>query len=94
LSVGAFSPPAPYTIGNTATLPDVRACANFSEDLSLQKLFTIHERLRLLFSADAQNVLNRHQWSGLRTNIETPGFGQFTGATGPRLLQIHARLEF
>lgn len=94
LNVGAFSPPAPYTYGNVATLPNVRGCANASEDFSLQKLFTIHERIRLLFSADAQNVFNRHQWVGLRTNIETPGFGQFTGATGPRLLQLHARLEF
>ncbi len=94
LNVGAFSAPAPYTYGNTATLSNVRGCANFSEDFSLQKLFTIHEHVRLLFSADAQNVLNRHQWTGLRTNIETPGFGQFTGATGPRLLQLHARLEF
>lgn len=94
LNVAAFSPPAPYTPGNVATLPDVRGCANFSEDLSLQKLFTIHERVRLLFSGDAQNAFNRHQWVGLRTNIETPGFGQFTGATGPRLMQLHVRLEF
>jgi hypothetical protein len=94
LNVAAFSPPAAYTPGNTAILPDARGCANFSEDLSLQKLFTIHERLRLLVSADAQNAFNRHQWIGLTTNIETPGFGQFTGATGPRLLQLHARVEF
>jgi hypothetical protein len=94
LNVGAFSAPAPYTYGNTATLPNVRGCGNLDEDISLQKLFTIHERVRVLFSADAQNVFNRHQWAGLRSNIDTPGFGQFTGATGPRLLQVHARLEF
>jgi hypothetical protein len=94
LNAGAFSAPAPYTPGNTATLPNVRGCANFDEDLSLQKLVTIHERLRFLVSADAQNVFNRHQWIGLNTNIDTPSFGQFTGATGPRLMQLHARLEF
>jgi hypothetical protein len=94
LNAGAFTPPAPYTVGNTATLPDVRGCGIFSEDLSLQKVFIIHERLNFLLSADAQNAFNRHQWTGLRTNIETPGFGQFTGATGPRLLQLHARIEF
>ena len=93
-NVGAFSAPSPYTPGNTATLSNVRGCANFDEDLSLQKLVTIHERLRFLVSADAQNVFNRHQWIGLNTNIDTPGFGQFTGATSPRLLQLHARLEF
>jgi hypothetical protein len=94
LNVGAFSDPAPFTYGNTAVLPNVRGCANFDEDISLQKLFSIRERIRILLSADAQNVFNRHQWTGLTTNIDTPGFGQFTGATGPRLLQLHARLEF
>jgi hypothetical protein len=95
LNVGAFADPAPYTYGNVAVLPNVRGCANLDEDVSIQKLFTIHEHARLLFSADAQNVFNRHQWVGLGSNIDIPGsFGRFTGATGPRLLQIHARFEF
>jgi hypothetical protein len=94
LNIAGFSAPPPLTYGNTAVLPNVRGCANFDEDISLQKLFSIHEHVRLLFSADAQNVFNRHQWTGLATNINTPGFGQFTGATGPRILQLHARFEF
>jgi hypothetical protein len=37
-----------------AVLPNVRSCANLNEDVSLQKLFTVCEHTRLLFSADAQ----------------------------------------
>jgi len=37
-----------------AVLPNVRGCAKLSEDVSLQKLFTVCEPTRVLFSADAQ----------------------------------------
>jgi hypothetical protein len=94
LNINAFSDPAPATYGNIAVLPNVRSCANLDEDISLQKVFSLKESTRLLFSVDAQNAFNRHQWTGLTTNIDTPGFGQYTGATNPRLVQLHARFEF
>jgi hypothetical protein len=94
LNLAAFADPAPFTIGNTQVLPNVRQCAYFDEDISVQKEFRIHERLRLEFAADAQNLFNRHAWAGLATNIDSPGFGQYTGTTGPRLMQLHAKVVF
>ena len=94
LNLAAFADPAPFAIGNTQVLPNVRQCANFDEDVSLQKAFKIHERLGLEIAADAQNIFNRHAWTGLATNIDSPGFGRYSGTTGPRLMQLHVKLEF
>lgn len=94
LNPAAFADPAVFRIGNTHVLPNVRQCAGFDEDVSLRKVITIHERLGLEIAADTQNIFNRHQWTGLNTNIDTAGFGQYTGTNGPRLLQLHAKLVF
>jgi hypothetical protein len=95
LNVAAFADPAPFTLGNTQFLPNVRTCGYLNEDVSLQKEFKIHERVSVEIAADAQNLFNRHLWTGLNTNIDTVGtFGQYTGTTGPRLMQLHAKIVF
>ena len=95
LNVAAFADPAPFTVGNTQFLPNARTCGYLNEDVSLQKEFQIHERVSVEIAADAQNLFNRHLWTGLNTNIDTVGtFGQYTGTTGPRLMQLHAKIVF
>ena len=95
LNVAAFADPPLFHWGNTKTLPSKRMCGYFNEDVSLQKEFQIHERLSLEIAADAQNLFNRHAWTGLGTNIDAvAGFGQFTGTTGPRLMQLHMKFVF
>ena len=93
--MAAFADPPLFHWGNTKTLPSKRMCGYFNEDVSLQKEFQIHERLSLEIAADAQNLFNRHAWTGLGTNIDAvAGFGQFTGTTGPRLMQLHMKFVF
>ena len=95
LNLSAFIDPAPFTFGNTRVLPTVRNCPYYNENLSAQKMFKIRERGTLLFSADFNNLFNRHTWLGLQTNIDNAAtFGQYTGASVPRLIQFHVKLEF
>jgi hypothetical protein len=95
LNPAAFVQAAPYTYGDLSTLPNTRNCPYYDEDLSFQKLTKVREHFAVLFSADFSNLLNRHTFTGLQTNVsETGAFGRFTSATDPRITQFHLKLEF
>jgi hypothetical protein len=53
------------------------------------------ENTRLEFGADFFNLLNRHQWTGMSKNIGIPSsFGHYGGASAPRTIQFHLKVEF
>ena len=80
LNVAAFSTPAPFTFGNTRTLI---------------KKIPISEKVRFQFAANFFNLLNRHYWTGLSSDINNlTTFGRFSGATSPRSIQLAGKLEF
>lgn len=95
LSINAFAVPGPFTLGNTSLLPNIRSCGILIENISIQKLFPIREGTRILFSADFNNAFNRHYWVGLSSNISNPAaFGRYGGASDPRTIQFHLKVEF
>ena len=95
MNVGAFSVPGPFTFGDTSVLPNIRNCGYSNENFSVQKVFRISERVNTLFSVDFLNLFNRHTWLGLRTNVSQENtFGKYTGATDPRVIQLHLKVEF
>jgi hypothetical protein len=95
LNINAFSTPAPFTFGNTAVLPSTRSCGTLNEDLAALKQFAIHESVRFELGMEVFNLFNRHQWTGLSTNIGNPGaFGQYTGASDQRIMQAHLKVLF
>jgi hypothetical protein len=97
LNVGAFTEPAPFAIGNTRVLPDVRHCGYLNEDVSIAKTFPLIERTKLEFGANFFNIFNRHYWlnTGFRGSIATPAnFGTYTQASAPRAIQFHLRISF
>ena len=95
LNVNAFATPAPFTFGNTNTLSDVTSCGFASENVAVMKGIRVSEKMRLKFSGNFFNLLNRHYWTGLGTNINNPvRFGAYNGATAPRIIQLSARVEF
>ena len=68
LNVSAFTNPAAFQLGNTGrVLAWVRGPLVQSESLSLQKSFTIVERLRTVLRADATNPFNFVRWSNPNT---------------------------
>jgi len=94
LNASAFKAPAPFTVGNTNTLPNVRTCASLNENIAILKNFPIRENIRLEFGLEAFNAFNRHIWGGLTSNIDNPSYGKFSSASAPRTVQIHLRVQF
>jgi hypothetical protein len=99
----AFINPALYTFGNTP-----RAISQFRNpgaviiDLSLFKTFSITEKLKLQFRAEAFNAPN-HVNLGFPNTSFTPGanglnsnasFGRITSARDPRQMQLGLKLIF
>jgi outer membrane receptor protein involved in Fe transport len=78
------------TYGNNA----LRTPGLFAVDLSLAKNFDLPQRLKFQIRADMFNVFNRVNYSSIVTNIESRTFGQITGASGSRAIQLNARLSF
>jgi len=64
-------------------------------DLALEKVVPITERVSFSFQIEALNAFNHPVLSVGTTNIDSTAFGQTTGTiVGPRNLQIRARLDW
>jgi hypothetical protein len=95
LNIGAFSTPAPYTLGNSYVQSSARACGYANESISITKEIPIRDSVSFKLGANFFNAFNRHYFTGLGTDINnTSTFGTFNGATTPRLIQFNARIIF
>ncbi len=97
LNPDAFTTPAPFTFGDTRTLPATRGCSYFGENLTIQKDTHLTENVRLRFGYDAFNLFNRHQWGSLNTDVtNAAGFGRYSSSprTLPRSGQFHISIHF
>ncbi|TAM82485.1 MAG: carboxypeptidase regulatory-like domain-containing protein [Acidobacteria bacterium] len=93
-SRAAFAAPAPYTFGN-AGVNTVYGPSFTNLDLALQRQFSISERLRFIFRAEAFNALNHSNWGYPNNYVNTPQFGSITMAEGTgREIQLSARFDF
>lgn len=93
-NVNAFAAPAPGTFGNMGRNIVYGPSLN-AVNMSLHKIFTITERVKLDFSANATNVLN-HPSFALPDKLIGPGhFGQITGTSvGSRQMELIAKVRF
>jgi len=95
LNKSLFSNPVPLTLGTSArAYTQARGFGTINEDISLVKAFRVHEKYRVQFRAEALNAFNRSTLGGIVTDVTNPQFGQVTGITGNRQIQITARLDF
>jgi hypothetical protein len=107
LNPAAFAQNAPGTFGSLGR--DVaRTPGLLSIDVSVDRLFSVTERLRLEVRGDAFNVLNHTNFGGPTQNgVQIPGiaggvnsvltsttFGRITSAGDPRILQFAMKLVF
>ena len=102
-NTAAFAQPANFTSGNLSrTYTGVRTDRARNLDFSLFKNFSLTERFKLQFRAEAFNLTNTPQFLGPGTAVGTAGFGVVTG-TGivgtnyfpmTRELQVALRLTF
>lgn len=96
-NTAAFSAPAPYTIGNSPRrLNELRAGSQKNADVSIAKNFTVYERLKVQFRAEAFNLTNTPQFSWPDTNFSSTTFGVVSGTmnVGPRNVQMGLKVDF
>ena len=92
-NVGAFQVQPNYTYGNSGrnilTGPTLK-----NVDFSLAKSFTLTERFRLQFRAEAFNATNTPFFGLPGANINGAGAGQITSAGEPRRVQLGLKVVF
>jgi Carboxypeptidase regulatory-like domain/TonB-dependent Receptor Plug Domain len=96
----AFGPPQGLTYGNAGrNVLNLPARTNF--DMGLFKNFAIHEAMHFEFRAEAFNVFNHTQWSGVDTsacygadNCSASTFLTATSAHNARILQLAGKFVF
>jgi hypothetical protein len=89
--ISVFSQPAPFAFGNLSPMiANLRNHYINNTDLSLFKQFTMTEKLRLQFRAEAFNAFNRVRFSSPNTDVNGgANFGKVTSqANDPRQLQF------
>jgi hypothetical protein len=93
---GAFAQPANFSSGNMSrTYTGVRQDKTKNIDLSLFKNFSITERIRVTFRAEAFNLTNTPVFSAPGTTVNGPNFGIITGQSNPaRNIQLGMKLVF
>jgi hypothetical protein len=92
-NTAAFAAPAAGFFGNagrgTIAGPGV---INF--DMAMYKDFKVTERATLEFRAEAFNIFNHTNFSGVSTAFGTGNYGQVTSALDPRIFEFALRLQF
>ena len=64
-------------------------------DVSFQKYFQLHERVRLELRADAFNLFNHTQWNDIGQTFTQPAtFGRVTSTRNERSFMIGSRIQF
>jgi hypothetical protein len=93
----AFANPAAFTYGNTPATGafGLRNPHFANQDLSVSRVFQIHEDWKLNFGMDTFNLLNSVRFGGIVTNINAANFGTVNSqANLPRVVQFKLRLEY
>jgi hypothetical protein len=98
LDAKAFRSPDPYSYGNTpgAGAYGLYGPGFWNEDVSVTRQFTISERIKLDFSAEAYNVTNAVAFNGPASlDITNANFGRITSQqNSPRSMQGSLKLHF
>jgi hypothetical protein len=78
--------------------PKVRQFPNLTENMSVTRIFPIHESIRMEFRAEAFNVFNRVRFGTGPTQLQDANFGRLTSSSDllntPRQLQLALKLYF
>jgi hypothetical protein len=93
-NTAAFAAPANYTYGNSGL--NILRGPGFAEiDFALQKTFTVGERYKATFRAEAENLLNRVNLGNPSATLGAAAFGTIRSLGGdPRYMQMVLRFAF
>lgn len=89
----AFALPAAGSYGNLGRNALTGPGLN-NWEASLHKMFALSERLQMQLRWEVYNAPQHFSYWGVATTVNAGNFGQVTGATDPRTMQLGLRLEF
>jgi hypothetical protein len=91
----AFSMSPTLTFGNVSRTISERGPGLFNWDISIFKTFSIYERFRAQFRAEALNAFNTPYFRSPNTSFGSSSFGKvLTQGNFPRFIQLSVRLNF
>jgi hypothetical protein len=95
LNPAAFSQTPLFAFGNLTPFLADRGPALFNWDVSAFKAFSIRERVKAQFRAEALNATNTPYFGYPNTTYTNPNFGKITTqVNNARLIQLGARFTF
>jgi hypothetical protein len=91
--------PGSGSFGNETRLnPSFRQCPSLTENVSVSRMFSIWENVKLNFRVEGFNVFNRTQWGTGSQSLQSPTLGQLQSSADllntPRQLQVALKLYF
>ncbi len=93
-NTAAFRLPDPGSFGD-AGRNTIQGPGSWTIDLSLARSIPVGgEGMRLILQADATNLLNHVNYTGLNTIVNSRGFGQITSVSQMRRIQLRLRFMF
>ncbi|WP_260703163.1 TonB-dependent receptor [Edaphobacter flagellatus] len=93
LNKAAFSQNATGTYGNLSRNA-FRQPNYYNVDMSVSRIFPVHERLNFQLRMEAFNVLNHPNLNAFSTALNSSSFGNATGAADPRIFQLAGKFTF
>jgi hypothetical protein len=93
----AFAPTPIYSLGNgSRTEPNLRNPGLINLDAMLSRSQPLGERMNIQFRAELYNSTNHtnFNYNNLQTSVTAANFGQITGASAGRSMQLGLRLSF
>jgi hypothetical protein len=92
INPAAFSQAPQFAFGNVGRVVSLRGPGQISFDTSVFKTFSIMEKVKAQFRAEALNISNTPTFYGPNTTFTNPQFGIITSqANYPRLIQLGVR---
>ena len=92
-NTAAFSVPSPGTFGD-AGRNTIEGPGTILVDFALAKNFPIKDAMAFEVRAQASNVFNHPNFSGIDTTVNSPTFGQVISIGSMRTMQIFTRFRF
>jgi hypothetical protein len=92
-NTSAFTQAPQFTIGNTSRNP-VAGPGYMTVDVMAGKTFTLTERLRAEFRAEAFNLTNTPALGSPNGSFGSAAFGTITSALDPRVFELVVKLQF
>jgi hypothetical protein len=95
INAAAFSNAPALTFGNVSRTINYRSLGQVNWDMSVFKSFTITERIKAQFRAEALNAMNTPYFRAPNTALGNATFGKITQqANFPRFIQLGFRVWF